>query len=101
MPRLHHAMAGTFAGDGQAVELARQTDREIADVDHLLHFAEAFLQDLAGFERDEAAERSLLARNSSPNRRTSSPRRGAGTSRQALNASTLAAIFFSIDAASS
>ena len=34
---------GPLAGDGQAVELARQADREVADVDHLLHFAEALL----------------------------------------------------------
>ena len=53
-------MAGAFAGDGEAVKLARETDREIADVDHLLHFAEALLQDLAGFEGDEAAERLLV-----------------------------------------
>ena len=53
-------MAGAFAGDGEAVKLARETDREIADVDHLLHFAEALLQDLAGFEADETAERVLV-----------------------------------------
>ena len=56
MPGFHHAVVGALGGDGQAVELARQADREVADVDHLLHFAEAFGGDLAGFERDEAAE---------------------------------------------
>ena len=45
---------GPLAGDGQAVELARQADREVADVDHLLDFAEALLDDLAGFERDQS-----------------------------------------------
>jgi hypothetical protein len=34
-------VAGALAGDGQAVQLARQADREVADVDHLLHLAEA------------------------------------------------------------
>ena len=72
--------------DRQAVELARQTDGEVADVDHLLHFAQPFLQDLAGLERDERAESRLAARSSSPNRRTSSPRRGAGTDRHSLKA---------------
>ena len=56
MPGLHHAVVGALGGDGEAVELAREADREVADVDHLLHFAEAFGDDLAGLERDEAAE---------------------------------------------
>ena len=53
-------MAGSFAGDREAVKLARQTDREIADVDHLLHFAEPFLQDLSVLDGDEAPERLLV-----------------------------------------
>ena len=60
MPGLHHAMAGAFGRDRQTVKLARQTDREIADVDHLLHFAQAFLKDLAGFQRDQLAELFLV-----------------------------------------
>ena len=89
VPLLHHAVAGPLGGDREAVELARQADREVADVDHLLHFAEALRHDLAGLERDQRAERLLAAaRSSSPSRRTSSPRRGAGTSRQPRNAST-------------
>ena len=56
MPGLHHAVVGALGGDGQAVELAREADREVADVDHLLHLAEALGDDLAGLERDEAAE---------------------------------------------
>src|SRR6185437_1550386 len=60
VPRLHHAMAGPLGGDGEAVELAREADSEIADIDHLLHFAEAFLQDLAGLDRDETAELGLV-----------------------------------------
>ena len=47
---------GALGGDGEAVELARQADGEVADVDHLLHFAEAFGDDLAGLERDQPAE---------------------------------------------
>ena len=35
-------------------------DREVADVDHLLHFAFAFGEDLARLERDEFAEVVLL-----------------------------------------
>ena len=41
----------------EAVKLARQADREIADVDHLLHFAQALALDLADLQRDEPAER--------------------------------------------
>jgi hypothetical protein len=42
MPGFHHPVAGAFGGDGQTVELAREADGEIADVDHFLDFAEAF-----------------------------------------------------------
>jgi hypothetical protein len=45
-----------FGSDGEAVELAGQSDSEVADVDHLLHFAFAFSEDLASFECDEAPQ---------------------------------------------
>ena len=61
VPGLEHAVAGPLGGDRAAEELAREADREVADVDHLLHLAEALLRDLAGLERDERAERLLLA----------------------------------------
>ncbi len=54
-------MARPLRGDGEAIELARETDGEVADVDHLLHLAEAFLQDLAAFQGHETAE-ALLRR---------------------------------------
>ena len=44
----------------EAVEHARLADREIGDVDHLLHFAVALGLDLAHLEADEAAEEVLL-----------------------------------------
>ena len=50
-------MAGPLGRDGQSVKLARQPHREIADVDHLLHFAEAFLQNFSVLDRDQTAER--------------------------------------------
>ncbi len=53
-------MAGAFGGDGQAVKLAGKADGEIADVDHFLHFAEAFRGHLADFDRDQLAEFSLM-----------------------------------------
>src|SRR5690606_19436214 len=40
----------------QTVELPAQTDREVADVDHLLDLAEALGPDFADFGRDELAE---------------------------------------------
>ena len=49
-------MLGALARDGEPVELARKADGEVGNVDHLLHFAFAFGQDLAHFERDERAE---------------------------------------------
>jgi hypothetical protein len=38
---------------GQSIQLSGQSHRKITDVDHFLHFAERFLRDLAGLERDE------------------------------------------------
>ncbi len=60
VPGFHHAMLAAFGGDRQAVDLARQADGEIADVDHFLHFAKAFGGHLADFERDELAEIGLV-----------------------------------------
>ena len=59
MPLFHHPVAGPFRRDGQAVELSRQPGREVADVDHLLHFAVALRADLAHLERDQIAQRLL------------------------------------------
>ncbi len=56
MPLLEHAVARAFARHGEAVKLARKSSGEIGDVDHLLHFAFAFGQDLAHFKRDQRAE---------------------------------------------
>ena len=61
MPRLGEPVAGALRRDRAAVELAREADGEVADVDHLLHLAEALLGDLPDLERDERAERLLLA----------------------------------------
>src|SRR6185437_16071184 len=60
MPALHHAMAGAFGCDGETIELARQADREVADVDHLLHFAKAFLENLARLQCNEPSELFLV-----------------------------------------
>ncbi len=54
-------MTRALGRDRAAVQLAREADREVADVDHLLHLAETLLRDLPDFQRDERAERLLLA----------------------------------------
>ena len=59
VPLLDHPVVGPLAGDGQAIELARQADGEVADVDHLLDLAEAFLDDLAGLQRHQPGKRLL------------------------------------------
>ena len=56
VPLLHHPVAGALGGDGEAVQLAGQADGEVADVDHLLHLAEALGADLAGLDGDQGAE---------------------------------------------
>ncbi|KPW59959.1 Uncharacterized protein ALO80_05928 [Pseudomonas caricapapayae] len=60
MPGFTHVVAGTFRGNGQAVQLTRQTDREVADIDHFLNFAQALLSDLACFDRHQFAQISLV-----------------------------------------
>ena len=76
VPGLAHGVARALRGDGQPVELARQADREVADVDHLLHLAPALLQDLAGFEGHQTAER-VLGQRAAPRRAGERARRGA------------------------
>src|SRR4051812_5542006 len=49
-------MVGALGLDGETIQLPRQADREIADVDHLLHLAEALGDDLADLQRDNTAE---------------------------------------------
>ena len=84
MPLFGQAVLRPLAGDRQSVELPAQTDREIADVDHLLDFAAGFAGDLAGFQRDQLGQLdACCSRSARPICRTNSPRRGAGTCRQA------------------
>src|ERR1700745_269162 len=56
MPLLHQSVTRSFRLNCQAVEHARLTDREIADVDHLLYFAFPFGEDFPGLESDQLAE---------------------------------------------
>ena len=56
VPLLVHPVARPLGVHGLAVELARQPDGEVADVDHLLDLAEALGQDLAHLQGDEPAQ---------------------------------------------
>ena len=60
MPGLHQPVPGAFGGDGLAVQLPRQADGELADVDHLLHLAEGLGGDLACLDRDECGQIGLV-----------------------------------------
>ena len=51
--------AGRSEASRQSIELARQSDREVADIDHFLDFAVSFGADLAHFKTDEIAQRLL------------------------------------------
>ena len=56
VPGLHQPVAGPLGRHRPAVELARQADREVADVDHLLHLAARLGGDLADLEADQRGE---------------------------------------------
>src|SRR5690606_18763500 len=60
VPLLVHAVAGALGMHGQAVELARQADGEVADVDHLLDLAVALGLGLAHLQRDQRTQRILV-----------------------------------------
>ena len=60
LPLLDHAVPRPFAGDRQAVQLARQADGEVAHVDHFLDLAFTLGADLAGLERDQQPEVGLV-----------------------------------------
>ncbi len=60
MPLLVHPVPGALAVHREAVELARETDGEVAHVDHLLHLAEPLGLDLPHLEGDELPERLLV-----------------------------------------
>src|ERR1700738_689429 len=60
MPRLRHTVLVALRGYRQAVELPGKTRGEVADVDHLLDFAETFGLDLADLNRNESTEGALV-----------------------------------------
>ena len=49
-------MAGALRGDGQPVKLPGKADGEIADVDHLLNFAQRLGGDFPDFQGNKYAE---------------------------------------------
>src|SRR5207237_5755638 len=56
MPLFEHSVLGPFGSDSQTIKLARKADSEVADIDHLLHFAFTFDNDLARFESYKPAK---------------------------------------------
>ena len=50
LPGFHHAVTRALGRDGEAIKLPRHTHCKVANVDHLLHFAQAFRADLANLE---------------------------------------------------
>ena len=60
MPGFHHAVAGPFRGDGQTIELTRQADCKVADIDHFLDFTQALLHDLSRFDRNQPSKCGLM-----------------------------------------
>ena len=60
MPGLHQPVPRTLGGDRAAVQLPRQPDGELADVDHLLHLAEGLRGDLPGLDGDQRGQLVLV-----------------------------------------
>lgn len=56
MPRLHESVTRPFAGHGLAPQLPGLTERELADVDHLLDFTGRLGRGLAGFDGDDLGQ---------------------------------------------
>ena len=61
VPLLHQPVVGSFAGDGEAVQLTAQADGEVADVDHLLHLTQRLAADLARLELHQGGQVVLVA----------------------------------------
>jgi hypothetical protein len=60
MPLLVHAVVGAFAVHGEAMQLAAQAYSEVTDIDHLLHFSQAFLVALAHLVAHQLAQCRLV-----------------------------------------
>src|SRR5580692_11821964 len=56
MPLLVHSVTRPFTMHRQPVQLPRQANSEIADVNHLLDLAVSFLETFAHFIRDQPAQ---------------------------------------------
>src|SRR5690606_18902501 len=54
---LVHPVSGPFRVHRQSVQLTRQSDSKIADIDHLLNFAVPFLKRFPHFVRNKFSER--------------------------------------------
>src|ERR1700737_2748186 len=60
MPRLCHTVLVALGSNGQTIKLTGKPHGEVADVDHLLDFAETFRLDLADLDGHESAEEALV-----------------------------------------
>ncbi len=61
MPLLVHSVLRPLGVHRQTVQHARLPDREVGDVDHLLHLAEAFREDLAVLQGHKGTQIALMA----------------------------------------
>src|SRR5690606_15881675 len=60
MPLLIHTVVRSLRRHGVAIKLPAQAGCKIADIDHLLHLTQAFLEALAHFIRYQCAEVPLM-----------------------------------------
>ena len=60
MPLFKQAMLRSFTRHRKAIKLPRQTDGEVAHVDHLLNFTFTLAADFSRFQRDEETQILLM-----------------------------------------
>ena len=56
MPSFHHTVLGSLGGNCISVQLPRQAQGEVTNINHFLHFAQALGQDLADLDGDKTAK---------------------------------------------
>lgn len=91
MPLFLHPMLWSLRSNDQTMQLTAEPDSEVTDVDHFLHFANRFRQNLAAFQSDQLCQ-FLLVTSQQQSKPPQQFPRTAGTSFHLWNADSAAAM---------